>query len=99
MIVLSIVFIYSLSFFADQHLSDPDSIWRDWRFVVCFLSLCFMNSNASLFSMASDIAVERDWVVTLCRNNHQLLSRKHFPYSFVFGSIKFSYAHEHICRY
>jgi hypothetical protein len=48
--------------------------WQDWRLFLVYGALCLSNSLASLFSLASTIAVERDWVVTLSNKEPELLA-------------------------
>lgn len=42
--------------------------------VLAFLLLCVCNAAASLFSIASSLSVERDWVVTLAAEDEALLA-------------------------
>ena len=57
-----------------QHTDNCLSIWKDVWFIILFVCLCFTNSVASLFSVASSIAVERDWVVVLTQGDDTLLT-------------------------
>ena len=68
----------SIHFCEASHVEDQwggcISLWGEAPFVSLFVLLCLFNASSDLFSMASSIAVERDWVVVLCAEDQELLS-------------------------
>ena len=59
------------------------TVWTNWKFLLFYLSLCIFNAISSLFSIASSLSVERDWVVELCRGDELLLTRLIFFFIYI----------------